>query len=166
MLTDHERTRILGLWGERKSLDLLARAGFSAIRDVNAETFNHPFGDIYAERGADRYLIGVKTRNKYQISGTLNPTYNIRKKGADVRAIARRYDAQLAWVSIQIIAERRVFWSYFGTIALIEERRERFSIPMQASQISRYLCLACEETDPAISPAWSNGGYGRRRDPN
>jgi hypothetical protein len=42
------------------------RAGFSHVRDVNAETHNHPFGDIYAEREGQPYLIGVKTRNMKQ----------------------------------------------------------------------------------------------------
>ncbi len=41
---------------------------------MNTETVNHPFGDICAERGKARYVIGVKTRNKYQANGLLNPT--------------------------------------------------------------------------------------------
>jgi hypothetical protein len=164
MLTERERRIALGLWGESKALALLMRAGFSNVRDMNAESFNHPFGDIYAERDGEPHLIGVKTRNKYQVSGLLNSTYNIRKKGADVRVIARRHNAQLAWVAIQVIPERRVLWSYFGTTALIEDCGERFSIPMSAPKTSRYECLADEETDAAIQPEWSNGGYGRRRE--
>ncbi|BCH27961.1 hypothetical protein [Mesorhizobium sp. L-8-3] len=164
MLTERERTKLLGIWGEHKALALLARAGFSTVRDVNAETFNHPFGDIYAERAGERYLIGVKTRNKYQVNGSLNPTYNVRKKGADVLAIARPYKAQLAWVTVQVIPERQVFWSYFGTIALIEDRGERFSIPMQVSAIRRYECLAYEETDTTLRLEFSNGGYAGQCD--
>ena len=64
MLADRERTRILGSWGESKAVALLKGAGFENVRDINAETFNHPFGDVYAERDGERYLIGVKTRNK------------------------------------------------------------------------------------------------------
>src|SRR5262249_41315100 len=109
MLTERERTNALGLWGEAKALFLLQRAGFSNVRDVNAESHNHPFGDIYAERHGLPYMVGVKTRNKYQVSGLLNPTYNVRKKGADVLGIARRYGrAQLAWVAIQVIPERHL----------------------------------------------------------
>ncbi len=162
MLTVRERTKALGSWGEAKALTLLRRAEFSKLRDMNAETFNHPFGDIYAERDGKRYLIGVKTRNKYQISGPLNPTYNVRKKGADVWAIAHRYNAQLAWVTLQVIPEGRIFWSYFGTIALIEDRAERFSIPMRPSDTPKYECLADEEVDGSIFPKWSNGGYRRQ----
>jgi hypothetical protein len=164
MLTDRDRTRALGLWGERKALALLQRAGLLNARDMNAESFNHPFGDIYAERLGVRYMIGVKTRNKYQVSGLLNPTYNIKKRGSDVQAVALRHSAQLSWVAIQVIPERRVFWSYFGTIAMIEESGERFSIPMRASDTPKYECLADQDADAAISIEWSNGGFTRSRD--
>src|SRR5262249_15167815 len=124
MLTERERTDALGLWGERKALALLKRAGFANVRDMNAESFNYPYGDIYAERAGKRFLIGVKTRNKFQVSGLLNPTYNVRKRHANVQALAERHNAQLAWVAVQVIPERRMFWSYFGTIAQIEDRGE------------------------------------------
>lgn len=163
-LTGHQRRVALGTWGERKALILLARSGFQNLRDVNAETRNHPFGDIYAERAGQRYLIGVKTRNKYQESGSLNPTYNIKKNGMDVRAISRRYnDAELAWLTIQVIPERQIMWSYFGTIALIEENGVRFSVRMQETQTPRYECLADAENDTTIRPEWTNGGYARIR---
>jgi hypothetical protein len=126
-----QRKRALGDWGEKKAVDLLKRAGFRNVRDVNTENFNHPFGDIYAERDGERYLIGVKTRNKYQVSGLINPTYNVRKRGADVNAVARQYNAALAWVAIAVVPEEQRFSAYFGTIAQIEDAGERFSIPMR-----------------------------------
>jgi len=106
MMTEHERRKALGFWGERKALTLLSGAKF--VRDLNESTFNHPFRDIAAERSGIRYMIGVKTRNKYTARGALNPTYNIRKKGANVAAIAEQHDAQLAWVAIQVIPERGI----------------------------------------------------------
>jgi hypothetical protein len=107
----------------------------------------------------------VKTRNKYQASGLLNPTYNIRKRGADVGAIARRQNAIPAWIAIPVIPEEQKFSAYFGTIAQIEDRGERFSIPMKPEQTAGYECLSRppEEFDPTIRPDWSNGGYPRRR---
>lgn len=159
MRKDRQRTAELGAWGERKAFTLLARAGFVEVRNVNSETHNHPFGDIYAERNEARYLIGVKTRNKYQITGRLNPTYNVRKKGAEVWGIARHYNAELAWVAVQVVPEKQVLWSYFGTIDEIQEAGERFSIPMQQFATAKYECLANEEIDPTILPEWSNGGY-------
>jgi hypothetical protein len=62
MLTDRQRTRALGRWGELKALKMLNDAKFSNVRDMNEATANHPFGDIYAERNGKRYLLGVKTR--------------------------------------------------------------------------------------------------------
>ena len=88
-MREYDRRIALGSWGERKAMVLLDRAGFSKVRDVNVETFNHPFGDIYAERAGMRYLIGVKTRNKFRDIGLVNGEYNIQKKGVDVKAIAR-----------------------------------------------------------------------------
>ena len=162
MLTDNERRKALGDWGEQKALELLNRggSGFSKIRDINAESANHPFGDIYAERGKVRFVIGVKARNRYQASGPLNPTYNVRKKGYDIDAIARRYDAVLAWIAIQTIPELQTFNAYFGTINQIQEAKERFSIPMRPRETSRYERLGAEnEFAPTLSAEWSNGGY-------
>ncbi len=160
-----QRLRALGDWGEKKAINLLKRAGFQNVRDMNAESSNHPFGDICAERDAVCYLIGVKTRNKYQVSGLLNPTYNIRKRGVDVEAIARQYNAILAWIAIPVIPEERSFSAYFGTIRQIEDAGERFSIPMRPERTSEYECLSrpFEEPDQSIRPEWSNGGYSRRK---
>jgi hypothetical protein len=132
---------------------------------MNAESFNHPFSDIYAERDGARYLIGVKTRNKYQVSGLINPTYNVRKRGADVKVIAQQHSATLAWVAIAVVPEEQRFGAYFGTLAQIEDAGERFSIPMRPEQSKRYECLSrpVEEVDESIRAEWSNGGYPRRR---
>lgn len=158
-----QRKRALGDWGEKKAADLLKRAGFQNVRDMNAESFNHPFGDICAERDGARYLIGVKTRNKYQVSGLVNPTYNVRKRGADIKSVAEQYNAALAWVAIAVVPEEQRFNAYFGTIAQIEDAGERFSIPMRPEQTKRYECLSrpLEEVDELIRREWSNGGYAR-----
>jgi hypothetical protein len=164
-MTETERRKALGDWGEAKALELMKRSGssFANARDVNAQTHNHPFGDIYAERGSARFLIGVKTRCMYQKSGDLNPTYNVRKKGHDVAAVARPYKADLGWVAIQVVPEIQTFNAYFGTIAQIEDRGERFSIPMQPQRTPRYIRLGQEnEFDPSIRLEWSNGGYPAR----
>jgi hypothetical protein len=163
LLRESDRRIALGAWGEKKAVILLQTAGFSSVRDVNQETHNHPFGDIYAERSARRYLIGVKTRNKYQASGPLNSTYNIKKNGMDVRAIAQRYDAELAWVTIQVVPEIHTFWSYFGTISQIEENGERFSVRMKPIETANYECLADGHVDLAVRSEWTNGGYPLRK---
>jgi hypothetical protein len=134
------------------------------IRDMNESTANHPFGDIYAERNGERYLLGVRTRNKYQVSGLLNPTYNIKKRGADVSKLAELHRAHLAWVAIQVIPERQVVSAFFSTIRDIEEGGKRFSIPMREFDTRKYECLAKEEIDTSLRVEWSNGGYARSRD--
>ncbi|MGW1423204.1 hypothetical protein ACWAT4_24160 [Bradyrhizobium manausense] len=164
MLTNRERTQALGEWGERRAFILLERAGFVNVRNINAPALNHPFADLYAERRSTRYLVGVKTRNKFQVSGMLNPTYNVKKRGADVAAIAARYEAELAWVALQVVPELQIFWGYFGTIKQIEDKGERFSIPMRASDTSRYECLADKERDGKLLAQWSNGGFTRSRE--
>ena len=93
------------------------------------------------------YLIGVKTRNKYQVSGLINPTYNIHKRGADVESIARRHRAVLAWIAIPVVREEQLFSAYFGTIAQIQEAGERFSIPMRPEQTVRYECSRGRSTN-------------------
>jgi hypothetical protein len=160
-----QRLRALGDWGEQKAVELLERAGFTDIHELNSEFRNHPFGDIRAARGRKRYLIGVKTRNKYQTSGLLNPTYNVRKRGNDVEKIARLHHADLAWVAISVIPETQKFSAYFGTLSQIQEHGERFSIPMQPVRTTQYerLSRSPEEFDSSIHEEWSNGGYPRRR---
>jgi predicted XRE-type DNA-binding protein len=160
-ISDRERTKALGEWGERNAIALLQRAGFDAVRDLNAATANHPFGDVFAERGGSRYLIGVKTRNKFQANGALNPAYNVRKRGADVEAIAMKGGAILAWVALSVIPENHEFSAYFGTIAQIEDGGERFSIPMKPERTLEYECLADREIDRSLRVEWSNGGYAR-----
>jgi len=161
VLTDRERTKALGEWGERKALMLLEKAGFINLRNMNTEMTHHPFADIYGERGGVRYTIGVKTRNKYQKSGLPNPSYNVRKRSAGVEIIAHKYNAQLAWVAIQVIPEQKLFSAYFGTIAQIESQKERFSIPVKPTQTATYERLTDQERefDATIRPEWTNGGY-------
>jgi len=136
-MDEKKRTKELGDWGEQKAVELLTRrgSGFINVKDINTETANHPFGDVFAERvNSHPCVIGVKTRNKYQATGPLNATYNVRKKGFDIDAIGERYNAQLAWVAIQVIPELQTFNAYFGTIDQIQEAKERFSIPMKAHE--------------------------------
>lgn len=162
-MSEAERRKALGDWGEQKAIELLRRqgSGFVDVRDINAETHNHPFGDVYAGRVKGRpCVIGVKTRNMYQASGPLNSTYNVRKKGFDIDAIGKRYNALLAWIAVQVIPELQSFNAYFGTIDKIQEAKERFSIPMKAHQAVHYQRLgAKDEYDPEIQKEWSNGGY-------
>lgn len=157
-LTEHERKDALGRWGEIKAITLLRRANFTNVRDLNEPTPHHPFGDVLAERDGNRYLIGVKTRNKFKVHGLLNTEYNMRKKGADVAALAEQYEAQPAWVTIQVVPELGIFWAYYGT-----DLTKRLWISMRERDTEKYTCLADQEADATILVEWSNGGYARSR---
>jgi|SRR5216684_2321794 hypothetical protein len=116
VMTTSERTKALGRWGELKAMALLRSANFVNVRDLNTPTRNHQFGDVLAERDGVCYMIGVKTRNKFQESGPLNAQYNMRKPGVDVVAIADRYKAVPAWVTIQVIPSFKPFRHISGRI--------------------------------------------------
>jgi hypothetical protein len=163
-LTRKQRTDALGRWGELKSLVLLERAGFANVRDLNAPTPHHPFADVLADQNGKPYIVGVKTRCKFKDDGRLNDYYNMVKRGADLAAIAARYKAQPAWVTIQVIPELQTFSAFFGKLTT-----ERLSVPMRERDTEKYkrdgkyICLADQEADATISAEWSNGGYGLSR---
>jgi hypothetical protein len=151
-LTETQRRTDFGRWGELKAVALLRAANFTKVRDLNAPSPHHPFADILAERDGVPYIIGVKTRNKFQTDGhKLNADYNMVKRGADIDAIAARYSAQPAWVTIQTVCEQRIFWAYYGPLT-----RERLSVSMRPRDIATYECLANEESDLTILPEWTN----------
>jgi hypothetical protein len=151
MMTRSERTKALGHWGELKAMALLRGANFINIRDLNTPTRNHQFGDVLAEQNGVRYMIGVKTRNKFQESGSLNAQYNMRKPGVDVGGIAERYKALPAWVTVQVIAELQTFSAYFGT-----DLTDLNWISMQERHTRSYVCLASDQFDETIRPDWTN----------
>jgi hypothetical protein len=146
------RTKALGGWGEEKASKLLKRAGFRSVSNLNSEISNHLFADIYAERGDKRYIIGVKTRNRLTATGKLNPSYNVRKKGKDLSGLAARYRAVPAWIAIQVDTEAQTCSAYFGLLAQLSVKSERYSIPMTPQSTAHYECLAhdeCDQTHPA-----------------
>lgn len=157
-LTRKQRTEALGRWGELKSLVLLDGAKFTNIRDLNDPTQHHPFADVLAYKNGEPYIIGVKTRCKFKDDGRLNDCYNMVKRGSDVAAIAARYNAQPAWLTIQVIPELHTFSAFFGKLTT-----ERLSVPMRERDTEKRKrngdCLADNEIDPAILVEWSNGGY-------
>jgi hypothetical protein len=161
-LTEHARRNALGHWGELKSLVLFERAKFANIRYLNDPNPHHPFADVLAHKNGEPYIVGVKTRCKFKDDGRLNDYYNMAKSGADVDAIAARYNAQPAWVTIQVIPELQTFSAFFGKLTT-----ERLSVPMRERDTAKYKrdgdCLADNEIDPAILAEWSNGGYALSR---
>lgn len=151
-----DRSKALGNWGEQKALMLLKRAGFELVRDLNTEMANHPFADAFAARDPEKYIVGVRTRNKYTAAGPLNSPYNVCTKGVDLSWLESRYDARLACLALQVDVEAQLFSAFFATLAQVNELGIRYSIPMTAKATARYECLARNEHDPSIRPEWTN----------
>jgi len=150
-MTDRRKT--LGDLGEQIAEELLRENGFKKIRNLNENHPNHRFADFLAERDGRSYLISVKARNAYTQAGTLNSTYNIRKRTEDVNELSARYQAEPAWLTIQIFTDTGCYNAYFGTIA---ELGPRFSVPMTETATAKYECLAKERFDPHIASDLSN----------
>jgi predicted transport protein len=148
------RRRRIGDLGEHWTKSLLERAGFVDVRDLNRVRYNHAGGDFIAERGGKRYFITVKARNKYR-QGTrkLNGGYNIHPE--KVRRAAREYDAEPAWLTIQLDTEERTYSAYFGTVSSLGNP-DAVAVPMLPRNVTGYECLAVNVVDEAITPDLSN----------
>ena len=55
-----KRAGKLGDVGEQLALAELSAHGFSSIKPLNHPKKNHPFADVYAERGGERFWISVR----------------------------------------------------------------------------------------------------------
>ena len=107
------RKKSLGELGELFALKALVDKEFDRIRNLNDQTMNEPFADLVCEKDGQKYVISVKSRNKFQKNGKLNTRYNL---GKDVheRALASeiKYKAKACWMAVQF--ERNSFSIYFG----------------------------------------------------
>jgi hypothetical protein len=75
---DARRRKTMGDIGEQYACDLLERAGFTEIKNLNTLRANFPLFDIIAKKDDQYYLFTVKARNKIENStGRINPCYNI-----------------------------------------------------------------------------------------
>jgi hypothetical protein len=135
------RVRSLGALGELLAIKALVDNGFNNIRNLNDQKRNYPYSDLYAERGDQKYVISVKTRNRYQNNGHLNDRY---KLGTDCKSKARqaelKFNATAAWMAISILDD--VYSVYFGTLDALAGKN---GIPMGDNDITKYDCLAKEK---------------------
>ena len=109
------RKKSLGELGELFALKSLVDNKFDRIRNLNDDSMNATFADIYCEKDDVRYVISVKARNKFQKNGKLNTRYNL---GKDVyeKALAseKKYKAKACWLAIQF--DHNSFSIYFGQL--------------------------------------------------
>lgn len=175
-----ERISRLGRLGELLAAECLEASGFTGIKNLNDLTRNFPFADIIAERGGNRYLIGVKARNEFRDNGRLNPCYNavlinkakndqLKREGksegditallwAEVGQLANRWEAIPAWVTVALRPEIGTYSAYFGLVSMLGIRR---SIPMKPADRRQYECLVEHRHDQRIKRDLSNRAYPR-----
>jgi len=136
-----QRSIALGSLGELLAIRALVFNKFHNIRFLNDYCFNHAFADIYAEEDSRKYVISVKARNRYQRNGKLNARYNLGSGcAANAQRVASKYGAVPAWMAISITDQ--TYSVYFGRL---DSLRLSTGIPMAASHVSQYRCLANEQ---------------------
>ena len=124
-----QRFKKLGDLGEFLAEQLLKENGFTNVRNLNIEkNKNVKDFDIYAERKKQKYVISVKTRNKYENSKA-GPRLNSRYKLCDdpnefENEARKKYNSNSAWVTISVEIDKGIFEAYFGTLDMIEGNRK------------------------------------------
>lgn len=109
------RKKSLGELGELFAIKVLVDEGFDRIRNLNDIKRNEAYADIYCEKDGDRYVISVKTRNKFQADGKLNSRYNLGTNAYEkARSVAEKYNAKAYWMAVQL--EMNNYSIYFGSL--------------------------------------------------
>jgi hypothetical protein len=132
------RVKSLGALGELIAIKSLVDNDFEKIRNLNDQKKNFPYGDLYAEKNGKRYVISVKSRNKYQRSGKVNSRYKLGERCyEDAKAACCQYDAEPYWMAIQFEGDK--YSVYFGSLSILDGKK---GIPMATTHLSKYQCLA------------------------
>jgi len=161
MLSESERTRELGCFGEMIFAEWLQQMGYVRCRYLGG---TNPCFDYEAYKGGQKFLFAVKTRNRTTCSGaTKNDDYNLHCNGkpgdpmAQVRAaeeIARSQNAIAVSVAVTVDAPRQ---RYDIRIDRIDDLPNKRVIPMSPkARRERHRIIAENEFDPRIKPEWSN----------
>ena len=88
------RVKSLGALGELIAIKVLVDNDFEKIHNLNDQKKNFPYGDLYAEQDGARYVISVKSRNKYQRNGKINSRYKLGERCYERAEIAsHKYNA-------------------------------------------------------------------------
>jgi len=120
------RKKSLGELGELIAIKALVDKEFDKIRNLNDNTRNEVFADLYCEKGGKKYVITVKTRNKNQANGKLNPSYNLPTNAYQKASIAEnKYTDTAHWIAVQF--DHNCFSVYFGSL---EELNGSNAIPV------------------------------------
>jgi len=137
-MTATEKTRFLGVEGERLAAEVLAENGYENVSNLNHDKTNYPFADLYAEKDGKKFVISVKTRNKYTKYGALNSSYNLGSNAYENAEFAKKdKGAEAYWMGVQI--DRETFSIFFGSL---DELAGKEQIPVKlASDGQVGICL-------------------------
>jgi hypothetical protein len=153
--------------GEFLAPILLTSVGFKNIVDLNRRKANHEDADFLAERNGT-YFISVKARNKWERGDDLNKRclnnrYKLESTGRkieDCLATGKSFNAEFAWVTVQI--DNSTYCAYFGTHAqLLIRGTNGKGVNMSEAHTAHYEVLATNE--PHNVPASLISNLGLRR---
>ena len=110
------RKKSLGELGELFALKALVDQRFDRIRNLNDLSMNEKYADIECEKDGERFVVSVKSRNKYQKNGKLNTRYNLGSNAYEKALYAeQKYNAKACWMAIQF--DNTTFSIYFGQLS-------------------------------------------------
>jgi hypothetical protein len=152
------RKQELGDFGEDRALQKLLEKKFDKIEKMPR---NFPFFDLMAKQGTRRFLIPVRTRNKFTAKGKLKKNnYNLYTKEGHFESaskIATFFGAEIVWVAVTIDTMTKTFCAYTGDVDLFKPKRPLPNyIPMRPGDVPKHDCLARDVFDEEISESWSN----------
>ena len=119
-----KRKKSLGEIGELYGIKALVDNGFTNIRNLNDVRMNYPYADVFAERNGRKFVISIKARNKWDITGDLNGRYRLMySKNAFQNAenAEKEFDAEAAWMAIPF--EKDEYSVYFGTLKELDDNK-------------------------------------------
>lgn len=108
------RKKSLGELGELLAIKALVDNGFEKVMNINDIKRNFVFADLYAEKEGKKYLISVKTRNKYTKDGKLNDRYKLYDKYEKVEGAIKEFSGEPYWMAIQL--DENDFSIYLGSL--------------------------------------------------
>ncbi len=135
------RAKKLGEIGEALAEQILQNAGFTKIQNLNRIRKNFPFGDLYAERNSQKYVISVKSRNRFEArTCKLNSRYKLGKHCYKHAANAQaEFSAVPAFLAIPLFS--KFYSAYFAPLSVLRGSR---GIGMTPKELLRYECFAVD----------------------
>ena len=111
---------------------------FNNIRRLSIKNSNSNFGDLYVEKYDKKFIINIKSRNKYQKSHLEKTFYNLKSGEKSLAKDAENeYGAEAYWMLV--LFSQQTYSIFFGSISSLYDLD---SIPIRECEIGSVgLCL-------------------------